>query len=231
MGVVTFDLKTPLDEETIRSHIASSTARNLRPAIEPTEVLTIIAGGPSASLAPQDGPTLALNAGLSVCTVPPTFYAACDPQEIVASFLKDPPKETIYYIASKCHPKVFDALKDRDVRLWHVGDYVPGGISCAPSITLTALLLFFKLGWRRFAVYGWDGCFRGEQHHVGDQPAAQSQRITLEVGERTFTTTPTWAQEAQDALYVLSIMEFMGAEITIHGDAMVQAIREFRMAA
>lgn len=230
MGVVSFALKTPLDEETIRGHIAAAKARNLRPAIEPGETLAIIAGGPSASLAPQDGTTLALNAGLSICTRPPTFYAACDPQEIVADFLTNPPSETTYYIASKCHPKVFDALEGRDVRLWDIADYVPGGVSCAPSITLTALLLFFRLGWRRFEVYGWDGCFRGEQHHVGNQPHA-GDTITLEVGERSFTTTTTWAQEAEDALYLLAIMEFMGAEITIHGDAMVQAIREYRMAA
>lgn len=228
---VIFDLVTPLNEPTIRRHIRQSLARGLPEAIGEAETLTIIAGGPSALGAPLDGPTAALNGALAAVFTPrgvaPTYYAACDPQDIVAQFLVDPPAATKYYIASKCHPDVFDALKDRDVHLWHVSDYVPGGIACAPSITLTALSLFARLGWRKFEVWGWDCCYRNGRHHAGEQAHAGDDRW-LEVGDRKFHTTTTWAAEAQDALIVLAMLEWLGCEITIQGDSMVEAIRRFR---
>ncbi len=230
---IVFDLITPLNEPTIRRHIRQSLARGLPEAVGEPETLTIVAGGPSALGAPLEGPTVALNGALAAAFTPkgvaPTYYAACDPQELVAGFLRDPPTETAYFIASKCHPAVFDALEGRDVRLWHVSDYVPGGIACAPSITLTALSLFAKLGWRKFEVWGWDCCYRNGKHHAGDQPHVGDDR-QLTVGDRTFHTTTTWAAETQDALYVIAMLEWLGCEIVIQGDSMVEAIRRFRAA-
>lgn len=227
--VIHFDIKTPLNDGILLNHIAHARTLGLPDAVpQADKTLTVIAGGPSAWLAPQDGPTLALNGALRVCKRP-TYYAACDPQKEVAQFLTEAPDETVYYMASKCHPDVFDSLKGKDVRLWDVGDLVPGGIPTAVSITLTALNLFIRLGWRKFNVYGWDGCYKDgrdhavPQHHVGDN-------ITLLAGDRSFETTTTWAAEAEDAMYLLPLYEFMGIEVNIHGDSMIQAIREFKAA-
>lgn len=228
---IVFELITPLNEPAIRRHIQQSLSLGLREVVGEPETLTIVAGGPSALDAPLTGTTVALNGALQAVFnaqgVSPTYYAACDPQALVAGFLAEPPSGTVYYIASKCHPAVFDALKDCDTRLWHVADYVPGGIACAPSITLTALNLFAKLGWRRFEVWGWDCCYRDGRHHAGDQPHVGDDR-TLTVGDRVFQTTTTWAAETQDALYVLAMLEWLGCEIVIQGDSMVEAIRQFR---
>lgn len=233
-GVVHFDIKTPRTEAVVRRQIARSRALGLREAFETEpEGLTIIANGPSAWHAPHAGPTLALNNALRV--IPnPTYWAGCDPQEDLADFVKDGPKDTIYYVASKCHPKVFRALKDRDVRLWHVGDFVPGAVPSAVSITLTAMNLFARLGWRKFDVWGWDTSFGpGGEHHAGDEPFSPNPNI-VEVaidGGPTFKTTPTWAAEAQDAHYIIPLLEYLGCEINIHGNSMVEAIRRFHKAA
>lgn len=228
-AIVEFDIRTPLTDKIVRKHIANTRKLGLRHAFEQEpEALTIIAGGPSALLAPQDGPTLALNGALRVCRNP-TYYAACDPQKEIADFLKDPPKDTIYYIASKCHPDVFRVLRDRDVRVWDVGDFVPGGVPTAVSITLTSLNLFSRLGWRRFNVWGWDGCYKDGKDHAVPQRHVGDNRI-LEVGDLRFETTTTWAAEAQDALYILPLLEFLGVEVNIHGDSMIQAIRDFKAA-
>ncbi len=227
---VVFELQTPLDEPTIRKHIRQALALGLPEAIGQPDTLTIIAGGPSALAAPLKGPTLALNGALDAVFRPkglaPTYYAACDPQAALAKMLTHPPSGTTYYIASKCHPSVFKALKRRDVRLWHVRDYVPDGVSCAPSITLTALPLFAALGWRRFEVWGWDCCYKHGRHHAGNQahaPSATDCNIT--VGDRVFQTTTTWAAEAQDAIQVLAVLDWMGIEVAIKGDSMIEAIR------
>lgn len=223
---ISFDLKTPLNTRTLKRHIRHALGLGLPEAIGEAETLTIIATGPSARQLPKiHGPTLAVNGALSLIAEP-TYYAACDPQALVARFLTDPPRLTTYYIASKCHPDVFRALRDRDVRLWHVNDLVPDGVGCASSITVTALNLMVRMGWRRFEVYGWDCCYGPDgSHHASDQGAPEQARVNIEIGQRVFHTNTTWAAEAQDAIHVIAMLEFLGVEVVIHGDSMIEAIR------
>lgn len=225
--IINFDIKTPADGDTIRQHIAHSTSLGLREAIEPGQALNIVATGPSARNVhgTLDGPTLALNGALGFYP-DPEFYACCDPQALVADFLTNPPAGTTYYVASKCHIAVFNALRDRDVRLWHIDDYVPSGVSCAVSITLTAMNLFARMGWRKFNVYGWDACFTGDQHHANNQGDPIQNKIDLHVGDRIFKTHTTWAAEAQDACAQLALFDYLGIEVVIHGDSMIKAIRQ-----
>lgn len=235
-GTIEFDVQLPLNEEIIRGHIAHANTLRLPElfAVEPL-TLNIVASGPSAKDAPLEGPTLAVNAALGQFLksgTAPTYWAACDPQELVADFLPDePPMEVTYLVASKCHPKVFEKLKGRDVRLWHVSDYVPGGISSACSITLTAMTLFIQMGVRKFNVWGWDGCYseRGS-HHIGDQPdpTPATGQVTVSCGDLEFVTTPAWANEAQDALYLLQLYKYFGVEVVIHGRSMLEAIRNYQ---
>ncbi len=227
-SVVEFLITTPLDDGAIKDHVRQALTLGLPDAIPEAEALHVIATGPSArSLVGQiEGQTLALNGALSFYPNP-TFYAACDPQALVADFLTDPPAKTAYFIASKCHPSVFEALADRDVRLWHLDDCMPGGVSRALSITLTSLNLFARMGWRRFKVYGWDCCYGpGGEHHASPQGAPQQARVNLDVDGRIFATHTTWAAEAQDAVRQLALFDFMGIDVEIMGDGMVKAVRE-----
>src|SRR6185369_7368494 len=113
-SVIDFDIRTPADELTIRAHVAHANTLGLPRSNQDAKVLRVIANGPSAVLAPLDGPVLALNGAIQLFHNSgrvPMFWAACDPQELVADFLPDnPPRETIYLVASKCHPKVFEKL-------------------------------------------------------------------------------------------------------------------------
>jgi len=222
---IVFQVQTPLDRKTISRHIRHAYALGHPHALGEPQSLSVIANGPSARQAPQDGPVLALNGALKFVREP-DFYACCDPQGLVADFLEAPPKKTTYYIASKCHPKVFARLIGRDIRLWDIDDYVAGGIPSAPSITIVALYLMARIGWRVFDVWGWDCCFgsRGE-HHAADQPF-QGERITNDVGGRIFETTTTWAAEAQSAVIAVSLLEYFGVEVRIHGDGMLRAVIE-----
>lgn len=228
-SVVEFDIRVPLSDKTVRKHIAHARTLGLREAFEgEPDALTIIANGPSAWNAPHDGYTCALNGALKV--IPnPTFWAGCDPQKHLSDFVKDAPSDTIYYAASKCHADVFKALRGKDVRLWDIGDFVSGGVPSAVSITITALSLFARLGWRKFNIYGWDASFGPNlEHHGGDEPFTDNPDIRyVEVGDKTFTTTATWAAEAQDAAYVIPLLEFLGCEINIFGPSMVEAIRQY----
>lgn len=255
IGNVSFEIHTPLDGERIADHIAHACSLGLPEADSaPLKHLTIIANGPSARLfdvrragcnhheEPID--TLAVNGALKLFTdqgQAPTYWACCDPQELVADFIPDdPPRNTTYLVASKAHASVFRKLRDRDLRLWHINDHpIPQGrraVACASSVTLCALsLMRGAFGYRVFDTYGWDACYEGLQHHASERPLAELPQGTVHlkvgttvvddefVGGRSFYTTTTWAAEAQDAMIQLHHSDY---QVNIHGDGLIKAIRE-----
>lgn len=245
------DLGQPLDREiTFREVLPcgpEELARNARYAAglglrdadeERLGVLNIVASGPSARAADfaqlTREPVLAVNGALGLLLehgVVPHWWAACDPQALVADFIPDdPPPQTTYLLAHVCHPSVFQKLRGRDVKLWYVGSAPEGHrhTKTACSVTLTVMSLMRQLGWRRFRVWGWDCCFYGDgEHHARDQaPPPDDTRINLLFGGRAWPTTHTWSLEAQDAAHQLAMGDY---EVEIVGDGMVGAvIREVR---
>lgn len=247
LGPVEFEVRTPPAD--LRAHVAHALSLGLPPvpwqfskgSRRAPKTLTIIANGPSARLAPLGAPaTLALNGALKLFTdqgLAPTYWACCDPQRLCADFLSDAPKETIYLVASKCHPAVFEALEGRRVFLWHVDDAESWALTrehepvmCAVSITIVALELMRRIGFRRFETWGWDGCFQDGRAHATDQGGYPSE-ITVTVGKRDFHTTTAWALEAQDAMTKFRLASTQtGLDLIIHGDGMLAAIRDYRHA-
>lgn len=234
-NVIQFKLEMVCPDEQVSRQVEINSKRDI-PLFDNGEWprLKIIANGPSARQAPLDGITMALNGAGRIFPkdAPPTYWAAVDPQELVSEFFDDPPEQTIYLIASKCHPKVFERLKGRKVMMWHVGDFSthPRAVPSAMSITLCAMNLGRRMGYRAFDIYGWDACFAGDRHHASERKDEKivAQRISLDVGGQVYDTTTTWAAEAETALSMIPVLEFTGAEVNIHGPSMVEAIRRYR---
>lgn len=224
-AIIEFDVRTPLSRDGLRSNVAWALAEGF-PEVESApdrpETVNIIANGPSALNAPQDGLTVALNGAHRLFRKAPTWWAACDPQGLVADFVNRPFLETQYLVASKCDRRVFDALWGMDVRVWHIDDCedVPWSVPSATSITLTALSLFRRMGYRDFRVWGWDGCYVDGRDHAVPQ-LHSAERITVRVGGKSFETTPTWAAEAQDAVNQLAGADY---RVRIEGDGMIKAV-------
>ena len=233
-GPVQFAIQTPQIDD--RPHIDHALSLGLPEADSDLRTLHLFANGPSAkSAAIPDGDTMAVNGALRLFTDKgraPSYWIACDPQALVADFLIDPPERTTYLVASKCDPLVFQMLEDRDVRLWHVNDNeIPDvrRVPCAVSVTLCALMLAMRLGYRRIEVYGWDCCYDGEKHHAGTgSPSVTPDRLKIEVGEGEdalwFESNPTWCCEIEDALKILPVLKWCGVEIRIHGPSLLGAI-------
>lgn len=236
--VIEFDIKTPCDEATIRANIAHALRLGLPEANATPPRLTIVANGPSARQAPLDGLTLALNGAMKLFLAQgkaPTYWAACDPQELVTQFLPDdPPKATIYLVASKCHPAVFEKLKGRDVRVWHVSDFVDDDtglrpVPCALTITTIAIPLMLQLGFPRQHIWGWDACYGDDgSNHAVPQAHHEPEIIELDLDGRIFRTTRSWAAEAQDACNkMLPIYRYLGLDLVIQGDGLVRALNDY----
>jgi hypothetical protein len=200
---VAFEILVPCNGDELAANIAHALSLGL-PEFDdaPLKTLSVIANGPSATLYDFDapGPTLALNGALKLFTdrgKAPTYWACCDPQALVADFLTDPPMSTIYLVASKCHPLVFQMLQGRDVRLWHIDDHpmVKEGhraVSVASSVTLCAMTLMSRFGFRHFETYGWDACFYGTEHHAGQHVCDYPENtVSVSVGATQVTIPPS----------------------------------------
>lgn len=238
-GRIEFSAVTPCVQD-VPSHVAHALTLGLPEADVGGGALHLIANGPTArdyDFGQAAVDTLAINGALKLFTdrgLAPTYWCACDPQELVAlDFLSgDLPEETIYLVASKCHPAVFEQLKHRDVRLWHADDHPleRRQVPSAASATLSALMLAHRLGYRRIDTWGWDCCFsESGEHHAGPgQLGLSPDEITIQIGDPPnavyFQSTPTWVYEEKDASGILPVLKWCGTNVAIHGRSMISAI-------
>jgi hypothetical protein len=244
-GEIEFALQVPCTDDQLAAHVAHALMLDL-PHTQARKRLVVVANGPTAKQAPfdTDQPTLALNGALRQFTergLAPTYWAACDPQALVAGFLKDAPKSTTYLVASKCHPDVFKTLMDQGITplVWHVADVpIPGHVR-APlccSITMTAMWeMRLAFGFTDFDVHGWDACYLDGEHHAGEARAPGSTDVTINyggqvigeevIGGRNFETTHTWAAEADFAQQFMQLCGYYDIGLTIHGDGMMAAVQ------
>ena len=240
-----FNIQVPLSDEVCLRHIADSLGRDLLEAV-PRRPLVIVANGPSARGADLQAikhQTLALNGAIGLFMeqgIAPDYWACCDPQAVVATLLPDnPPKSTIYFVASKCHADVFAKLKGCDVRLWHLMDHPAEDrqrVALCSSVTLSASWLMVRLGYTDFEYYGWDGCFiDGVDHAANGNPEhVPTLHInyggTVKDGEvlggRTFATSRTWAAEAHGVEQFVQLAKYFGIGVTIHGDGMFRCAKD-----
>ncbi len=241
-SAIEFEYILPVDEDTCRQHVSANCARHLPDAIQ-RKKLTIVANGPSAKgldFSRIEGPILTVNGSINLFTGKgtwPAYWAVCDSQELVADFLPQrPPQETVYFVAAKCHPAVFQKLHNNNVQLWHISDHTAKGkarIPQAVSVTISATWLMHRLGFTDFEYYGWDGCLMDNKHHASSETEWTWENNDLlhlnyggkvtdneVIGGRTFTTTRSWAAEARSAEQFFQLAEYFDLGVKIHGDGM-----------
>jgi hypothetical protein len=164
----------------------------------------------------------------------PDFHVDCDPREHKARMLQNPQAKTIYLMATVCHPKYWEVLKGRQVRLWHLinGDDLetvawvmqnhPEGansmIGGGSSVGQRAMNVMAALGYRRFKIHGMDCSFTTDRHagaHLGKEQA----KIMVKAGNRVFQTTK---QMLQAAIEMEQFITTQDAEIAFFGDGLMQ---------
>jgi hypothetical protein len=164
----------------------------------------------------------------------PDFHVDCDPREHKARMLQNPQAKTIYLMATVCHPKYWEVLKGRQVRLWHLinGDDLetvawvmqnhPEGansmIGGGSSVGQRAMNVMAALGYRRFNIHGMDCSFTTDRHagaHLGKEQA----KIFVKAGNRVFQTT---RQMLQAAIEMEQFITTQDAEIAFFGDGLMQ---------
>jgi hypothetical protein len=132
----------------------------------------------------------------------PDFHAECDGRDYKTKHLEHANKETKYFMASVCNPRMWDLLEGCDVSYWHtangqhVVDWIGKNdvnsilIAGGSNIGLCAIHIGGILGFRKFRLFGFDGNYRGDIRHAGPHYAEPQRRIMRAANGRTWETSP-----------------------------------------
>ncbi len=248
---VKIETKYCVDQATHNLNVQKSVARGYpplpvaNPDEKKSEPIAIICSGPSLKDNWQDVKqfpvVLTCSGGLGFMVergIIPTYHMETDPRPHKAVFTKSAPKDTTYLIASNCHPDVFDNLKDRDVRLWHVNGStqlhkVPRGhwaITGGCNVGLRAMVVARLMGYTDIHVFGMDCCSDDKRmFHVNfhpNEPKEKGHRI-VKVGDKEFFSSDVFIECARQ--FFKETMLLSDARVTLHGEGMLQALATQKM--
>jgi uncharacterized Rossmann fold enzyme len=156
-----------------------------------------------------------------------------------ADFLGELNQRTAVYLASQCHPTVFDHAEDYDldVMLWHAD--TPGMpellaneterpvhlIGGGSTVGMNAMVMAFAGGYRKIHLYGFDSSYRNKQHHAYSQPLNDKDRIIDALyRDQKFQTAPWMAQQVTDFQDLAVHLVAEGCIITVAGDGLLPTV-------
>ena len=168
----------------------------------------------------------------------PTYHMETDPRKHKSMFVKKSHPDVKYFIASCCHPAVFDALEGAQIYVWHVlsgkdtdilyrdGDWILTGGS---NVGLRALVMARLLGHTNVHVFGMDCSsdpygFRANYHP--NEPKDKARRV-VRVGDREFVTTEVYLEYARQFFWETSILS--DTNFTLHGDGLLQNLATLKI--
>jgi hypothetical protein len=259
-GMTRADLDTVCNtaNEQLLANIRSSTARDLTwfdTAPEHDGHVCIVGGGPSVADKLEElewrqslGQKIwALNGAahyLYTQGIIPDALVIADAREENKAFLPGaflPDFTTRLYLASQCHPALFDKaeLLDLDVTLWHVNSegvaelladvddkpvHLIGGGS---TVGLNAIVLGFAEGYRKFHLYGFDSSFE-ENHHAYRQTGNDGDVVIDALFDgRVFKTTAWMAQQVNEFQDLIPGLIADGCVVTVSGNGLLPTVARY----
>lgn len=224
-------------------------------------VAVVVGGAPSLKTSLQDirarrnwgAKIISLNNSwrtLMAAGVTPDIHVMLDARQENAEFVRDLPTSVRCFIASQCHPDVFDALANHDVVVWHNGFgtneplkeilapwwdegpnqrpcvLVPGG----GTVGLRALWLCAFSGYRRIHMYGCDSSFSDSgQHHAYDQPlndgdSSMEAVLLINGAERRYRCAPWMLRQTVEFQETWADLKKDGVSIWVHGKGLLPDI-------
>lgn len=171
--------------------------------------------------------------------ITPDLFLTVDPRPMPQNF-KHVNDETVYIVASRCHPETFKTLEGRRVLLWHAwsdnteGDFLAslkGKIAIGGGSTsgLRAINVAYLLGFKRVHLYGMDSCLKNNFKRWNDTKPLNGEEVSTTdviVGNKQFFCNMAMAQQANEFQSIYEVMP----DITIEsfGDGLLSAILEER---
>ncbi len=239
-----FELQIAAGDGTMREHVLSALGRGLPHAgrFRPHDrLMSIAAGGPSLEETWRElaGDIVGVNGSFGYLLergLKPWATGAIHPEAHIAD-LMEPRQDVFYFIASICHPAVFDRLKGCKVILWHplgLPDMVElvkprvcvGGGS---TMGLRWLTLGHLMGFRKFHCHGLDSSYRPGRTH-----AYPDRRDHVIEGLETdgFRTSLNFMAQVDDWFHTLAMFAREAPEdrieVKLFGEGLLQHMHRLR---
>lgn len=197
---------------------------------------SIVGAGPTIKETHEEltGDVIAINSAIGFLLdhgIVPKFGLLWDGTEIVEKFARPHPGIT-YLVASRCHPKVFERLKDCKVIVWHAGgDHDIADVMVKPEIVeklkiqqplicggsagvTRTIYVASVLGYSEIHIFGADSCYSnaGETHVSGS--VVPEKDILVSLGDNSkgapavwFRTTPEWCAQVNEyrSMFALAV--------------------------
>ena len=212
----------------------------VKPCAAHDGILSVAGGGPSLEDTYKEltGCIAAVNGTLGYLEakgVQANICGVCDPSEHMAERVEAIPDVT-YFIASCCHPALFDKLLKAGckVYLWHLhpidgldgllNEYYPDGWIQVPggcTMGTRWLTLGYFLGFRKFHLHGLDSSFRDKSTHAYPDAQDDKEWITFD----GFKTRMNFLAQAVDFVKLIEDSrkpEVEPIEIKMFGDGLLQ---------
>lgn len=161
--------------------------------------------------------------------IEPDLFVSVEPRPRLEN-VKHKNPNTIYLLASRCSPELFDHLKDCKVMLWHSWSYEKEcevfkgrmGIGGGTTSGVRAINVGYVLGFRKFILYGMDSCLAEDKSTKRFTGEKAGQIVDVVVGDRKFWCNAALAQQANEFQTLYQVMP----DITIEakGDGLISAI-------
>jgi hypothetical protein len=167
--------------------------------------------------------------------IKPDWCVMLDPQEKIVNCVTKHEPEITYFIASQCHPKVFDLLKERYVILWHalsgIGEnkILEGRVLLGGGTTtgLRTMNLVYSLGYRYAHIYGFDSCVTEQEGKTYKRINIHSEKgmdepgriIDVWVGKKRFWANPAMAAQADEFQRAMVVLK--GMKVQVHGEGLI----------
>lgn len=234
-------------KEQVISNIQSACCRNL-PWLSMKDPhgkeIAIIGGGPSLAesigeikLKSENGTVIAALNGtadfLHKNGIRVDWHIALDARPENVRFVKSGVAEQ-YWIASQCHPSLFDTLAAwvKEVTIFHphvqdIEKYLIGTgevtlVGGGSTIGLISISLAYTQGFRKIHLYGYDSSYRDENHHAYVQPENDNENcVEALVGNRRFKAAAWMIRQVQEFQMTAQYLADLDCEIHVHGDGLL----------
>ena len=215
----------------------------------------LVGSGPSLAATKEklSGDICAINSAIGYLLdhdIVPKWAMLWDASPLIEKFAVPHPDVT-YLVASRCHPKVFERLKDCKVVVWHAGgDYDIIKIMNKPEVIAKqkyeeplvnggsagitrGLFLVTALGYNEVHVFGADASYGlADATHVRGSLVPEKDFLAA-IGDSPpiwFRTTPEWVAQVDEYKAIFSLMLQNNVKIEVHGTGMLPTMHEILVA-
>ena len=225
-------------QDIVHQNLEATFARGYTPfkAVEEKieKPVSLVGAGSSLALTYKDivGDVIAVNSAHDFLIgkgIIPKYAMIWDANPIMGGVIKEPHKDVHYLIASRCHPSVFEKLKDCRVTVWHAlggepiekylaeRNLMEAMVAGGSSGVTRAMFLAGAMGYsKEMHLFGVCDSGDGKTTHVLGS-IAQQTFMDIRVCGKWWKLAPWMAMQAADFKSLAPIMKMNGVRLVVHG--------------